>query len=540
MMRMALPALLALGVCAVASERCAVRGTVRNSATGEPVAKATVRLLPEHRRVGYAGVTDEGGNFHFENVEPDDYRIAAEHTGYSADERPARKSLLHLGAESDLTGVDLALTPLGVITGTVVDWDGEPLQGAHVMAVSPVWRRGTRIYESWNNEDRTNDLGEFCIADLRAGRYYLCATRPEKGPLSGQFKLAGGESEVRIRDTCYPGAASLDAATPITVRPGQEVPGIKLRMPVVASVHVRGVVNASSFLGEAGRLWILLSGRREDRELAGSDSSGGVKPDGSFAIPGVVPGNYYLRVFLRGSVVGGKISLDVPSHDIDGLRVPAVGRLEIKGRIRLEANAQQEASGAKLMLDAADPHDSMTALPASRIGDAAFAFPAVDQGRYVISLSPGESGLYLKSIRYQDKEVGGSEIDFSGGLKGELEVVLASGSARVEGTVTTPAAGLRAVLVSEPLRSDDAGLLSAEVDQVGHFLFRNVPPGRYMAFAAAVFDPDVWRNPGFIKQIASRGAVLEAAENGSHRIQLSVLGEDDLREAIERVEAEDK
>jgi hypothetical protein len=50
-------------------------GIVKNSITGLPVAKATVRLVPVVGRVGYVRTSGASGEFAFEGIPPGDYRL---------------------------------------------------------------------------------------------------------------------------------------------------------------------------------------------------------------------------------------------------------------------------------------------------------------------------------------------------------------------------------------------------------------------------------------------------------------------------------
>jgi hypothetical protein len=69
----------------------------------------------------------------------------------------------------------------GVISGKIVDADGDPMAGVGVTATiagtqSPMARR-----YSPGASGTTNDLGEYRIADLRPGKYVVTAQPSERG-----------------------------------------------------------------------------------------------------------------------------------------------------------------------------------------------------------------------------------------------------------------------------------------------------------------------------------------------------------------------
>src|SRR5580765_7720518 len=70
-------------------DRCSVEGQVMNSLTGEPVRKAHINLQgmgsPNSRGASpstYAAVTDAGGRFTIQDVEPGTYFMGAERNGF--------------------------------------------------------------------------------------------------------------------------------------------------------------------------------------------------------------------------------------------------------------------------------------------------------------------------------------------------------------------------------------------------------------------------------------------------------------------------
>ncbi len=113
-------------------------GYVRNAATGEALAKASVTLSATSRQQqNYAATTDASGKFTIRSIEPGQYRISVSRNGYVASEQSGRRALtpgstLTLSTSQTIKGVEARLIPHGVVTGRVLDFDGEPMVLANV------------------------------------------------------------------------------------------------------------------------------------------------------------------------------------------------------------------------------------------------------------------------------------------------------------------------------------------------------------------------------------------------------------------------
>src|SRR5690606_8882093 len=81
-------------------DACTISGKVFNRATGEPLRKAMVRLVPL-RVAGspmsmprtYSATSDAAGKFTISNLEPGEYSLRAEHIGYVSAEYGQKHAL---------------------------------------------------------------------------------------------------------------------------------------------------------------------------------------------------------------------------------------------------------------------------------------------------------------------------------------------------------------------------------------------------------------------------------------------------------------
>src|SRR6266404_3323018 len=153
-------------------DQCTIDGNVLNAATGEPLRKAHLML----RRQGdsqdnsYSTVTDAGGHFVMDHVDPGRYMLSASRNGfvtqqYSPQGTTRRGATITLERAQNMTQIRFRLTPEGVITGRILDQDGDPMPNVMVQVLRFSYTRGRKQLMPMNSE-QTNDLGEYRLHDL--------------------------------------------------------------------------------------------------------------------------------------------------------------------------------------------------------------------------------------------------------------------------------------------------------------------------------------------------------------------------------------
>jgi Carboxypeptidase regulatory-like domain len=159
-----------------------VAGTVVRQGTDEPLRKARVVLFLEGHRGenDLDAVTAADGKFVFDSVAPGAYELQVNHDGYvtkSYGEEGHDDAILTLAAGQKLEDLIFRLQKCAVITGRVVDEDGDPVYGINVEVGPNKKHRG-----KWNPQlgggAETNDLGEYRVFNLQPGEYLICAAPP--------------------------------------------------------------------------------------------------------------------------------------------------------------------------------------------------------------------------------------------------------------------------------------------------------------------------------------------------------------------------
>ncbi len=537
------------GAAAVSEKPGSVRGTVFSN-TGEPLRKAEVTLRSTRGGVGYPGApavmpgiavttTDAGGNYSFDAVPPGTYVLSVQKAGHVRTEYSARgsgagptgraaASSFQVSAGGTTSGIDVRMMPHAVVTGKVTDEDGEPVMHASVQVIRERWTGGRRQYLQMNS-DATDDRGEYRIAGLLPGRYYLqaSANRPMFMHEIGKPRTDGTADQSYVA-LFYPGVSDLGQAQALNLTPGQETRGVDFVMRKASTWRIRGNV-----LDESGKPMMNASvmALPADTGMVGGRSMGLVRgPEGKFEISGITPGNYTLIVNRGGGREEprqtGRMTVSVGSRDLDNVVVQLQRQFEISGLVRIDGeSAGVSLTGVRITLEPLEPglmfmsgggNGAVTASGTWTTG-------GVSPGRYRILPVTLPAGTYLKAVMAGGQDIsGGAQI--SSAASG-IEVVLGTKAPDVSGTVLNaekqPVTTGTVFLVPDAARRDrPSAYKSASLGDGGTFRFSSVPPGQYTIYAMSEVEDGSWYDPEFIRQMEGRGVALKLAEGQAETVQV--------------------
>ncbi|MGB8259719.1 MAG: carboxypeptidase-like regulatory domain-containing protein, partial [Terracidiphilus sp.] len=209
--------------------RTSVHGYVRNAATGEPLARALVRIEGDAET---GALTDGSGRFELEGVPvgPQTFRLrkpgfhdrlyASEEMGYESD-GPAHNVLVVAG----MGDLEFTLAPAPSIHGRVELTTGDPAVGLEVVLLEQMVRNGRAVWTQ-TETTKTNSQGGYRFAGLAEGVYAL-ATLPafESEPVVTAIAAGRGAAVTRAGypNIYYPQAREFSGATHIRLGAGDQM-----------------------------------------------------------------------------------------------------------------------------------------------------------------------------------------------------------------------------------------------------------------------------------------------------------------------------
>ena len=440
-------------------------------------------------------------------IEAGRYEFFASHIGYLEQQYKAKVpgggegAALSLTSSQEVSDVLFRLVLAGVITGKVLDDGGEPMMGVAVSVLrgfsaedlEDAGPRGRKHELASVSIGSTDDRGEYRIYGLQPGEYYVKAAEATDPPNSGPTEIGGDwmllhELGSQYAPLFYPGVMRADQAQEIRLSAGEEMRAdFAMRRIKVTEVsgHVIGADGTP-----ATNAYVAL--RIPIANDWGGDLSSSTDSQGEVSIKGVAPGSYILSASEsdRGRRHYVQQKVEVGEEKINSI-VLAIGRgAHLHGRIIVSGSGTTAYERVQV-----DPQ-SVSEEETSNYGmtevnkDGSFDLEGVPDGSYMLRTGGLEQGWYVKSAHLGSEDVmqNGLQIE-NGGVAGRLDVVISSDGAQIEGTVTDndknqPLAGVQVGARLDPV-TDYNRYRSREsvTDQNGHFVLKDVPPGKYRVTA---------------------------------------------------------
>jgi hypothetical protein len=523
----------------------AVSGVVTKDPGSEPLKKALIELIAESQNEGgnYTAVSGPDGSFRVENISPGRYRMFVERTGYreiDKHHRPTEGRVITFTAGQEIQDLVIRLQSAVVVEGRVTDEDGDPMPDSQVTVFHQTYISGRSHWEQAGAE-RTNDLGEYRIADLAAGSYFVSVTPPPdfrslietSANTARNHPLPDKPALTSYQTTYYPGARDRAQAAAIQLHAGEDFP-INFSLTPSPSLTIRGSV---ANLAPGAAATITLESKDFNLVLNGAE----MHKDGSFEIRDVSPGAYTILANVDNSTVPlvARQSLQV-GDNVEGLRLAPQPGGTIRGRLRLENSAvtHPDLSQIFLLLRSADGDDSAlltigaSASPIAKANaDGSLQWDSVPPGHYFVQISDASSlpDYFLKSVASGGRDLTDAAFQVNGAAT-SVDVLISARGATLEGIARNakdePVADAVVVAVPEPrfrVRLDH--FRKATTDQSGHFTLRGLPPGSYTVFAWENVEGEAYYNPEFLRSYEGRGKALRVGEGDRASMQVQAIPE---------------
>jgi 5-hydroxyisourate hydrolase-like protein (transthyretin family) len=515
-----------------------IEGRVMNAVTGEPVGKAAVALVYVSSAPGqddwlrnYSTASDAKGTFTIADIARGKYRLQAKRNGFLGLEYGAHGSQttgtqLDLEAPDQLKDIELRLIPYGVLTGRIVDADGDPEPYAQVQILKSHYVNGKKTLAMVNGAV-TNDLGEYRAVDLPAGRYYVYAQELDGPPTLDRSK----EQYVPVY---YPGATDSAGAALIDVVAGAQVSIGDLMLIKAPVVTVKGKV-VVELTGAQGMPRVVFDRNAgHDTRMMGriQQIPATVNAAGEFVARGLTSGTY----FVGASVVkGGQwhesplLTLTVGQTNIEGLVFTIGGNVSITGRIRIDGDAKLDWKNVRVKERIGGPEYAGQGWDNGVGEDGTFKMDNLLPDRYGIVVAGLPDGYYTKGIYMGDSEITYTGTEVRNGSV-PIDIVVSPKAGSIAGVVQNadagkPAQGATVVMI--PQEKERAPIpecyQQSTTDQYGRFAFKSVAPGKYKVYAWEDVEPTAWMDSEFMKLLLGKGETVTVEESGRAEVEVTVI-----------------
>jgi hypothetical protein len=461
-----------------------------------------------------AASTIHDGKFAFTGLVAGTYWVVAERDNFQG----GGSETLTLRAGDQKTDLVVRITPFSAIAGRVRNAEGDGIPGVQVNAMVYHYTAQGRRLEPQDNTV-TNDLGEYRVYGLAAGKYFLRAA-----PALGGLAPGPGETYLTVY---YPSVTDPSGAAAVDLRAGQDMRGVDFTLPRVRGAAVRGHVVAppgSPAPSFGGKVFVLAAAT--NAVTIDGVARANVDLEGRFEFQGLAPGAYTLT-FQGG--IGGKLyfalrRIQVGAGDLEGIDLTLVPPVDVNGVLRIEGNTSVRPSQLRafmetpLMGNQADPKDEGT-----------FTIRSLQPEVYR-AFAGGPGDLYLKSVRCGTADVTESGVDLTSGGGCELAITMSANGGQIEGQVQDdkgqPVYGsVTVTLLAVGTRRDDL-FKRTGADLSGHFKMTAIAPGSYRLYAweqgvdinAVRYDPD------YVKPFDGLGQSVQVSEGGRENVSLKVIG----------------
>jgi len=516
-----------------------IRGRVVVAGSERGLSKVEVSVTAASINVTKSAMTDAEGRYEVRDLPAGRYAVSAFKPNYLRSSFGERRPFgagqpIDIADGAVLEHVDVLLQRGGVVTGRIVDEFGDPLPDVQVMPMRMTFSNGGRRPQPSGSISITNDLGEFRLFGLSPGQYLIGAVaRSMNGPADTTDRSA-------YTPTYYPGTASVSDAQRFTVAAGQTIASINMGLLAVTVGRLEGSAVDSQGRPMAGGFVNVMQ-----RVGAMGFGNGGapIKPDGTFSVTGLPPGEYTVRAAPAG---GGNdeaalATVTVSSGETTTVQLAPTRPMKIRGRVVGDDGAPLPSTLAV----------SIAAVPTSSIagiGGGGFANAKAD-GTFEISGSGGHLRMNAfvsgapqspnapvwraAHVRIGDDDVIDTGFDApSGAAIDNIVIEMTTHLPEIDVTIVDAGGkpvrdGIVIVFPSDPERWSSTlqrDLVIGRPAQDGIQRAR-VPAGSYLA--VAFDDPEanigIFADPELLSQLRDRATPIQIGERETKPLELKLV-----------------
>src|SRR2546425_3569784 len=307
------------------AQSAVIRGTVVNYSEGSPISGVKISVsVPGHGGTVGSDTSNATGHYAI-HVPPEKYTAYATKDGFVAQyyKDVADFPVIQANAGQE-TVADFRMLPGAAISGRVMDTNGSPIPNVRVGANIKIYRQG-KVDVFTRTGAQTNAQGEYRIANLPPGRYFLQAMRNDDANKPGRSFQA----------VFYPAVERIEDAESLRVTVGEEKRSINFRLRDAATHSVSGRI---TFLDSGQPVPNMAIQVYPDYLGPATRASVDAQPDGAFRLDRLTAGRYRMegkqrRIDYDGVPASFLHFFEVTSGDIRDMDIHVGYGLKLRGTV---------------------------------------------------------------------------------------------------------------------------------------------------------------------------------------------------------------
>jgi Carboxypeptidase regulatory-like domain len=514
--------LLIVCFCPVAFPQSSAKGTVElngqvtNAASGEPVARALVEVgffvgvrmdsadgLKSPAPPPAPVFSDATGAFHFWGLPAGNFNISVSKPQFQS-------AFENTESEPGAKTVQIRLTHLGAVTGTVTDAEGRPIMGVNVILYqTPVVDGQRSLTESRNIT--TDDRGQYRLWNITPGKYVLKAAGRGRGTaLYSTETLPTFSAAESFAPVFFGGASDWRTASPIDIGSVSETTA-DFRLFLQPVRRIRGTVAGTTLFRNAT---FQLFDQRDNLVSSRAALSAG----GGFELLDILPGSYTLRVSqgTGSEQVFGEVEVTVKDANLEGVSIPLRPgvNVTVNSDCKLSMDATQVPCGFLTLYGpqgTAMPIGQTRGSASSNTAPGQYHFVAHSLNSYVSSILVGGQVVRPGETLRVSEGMGPIEVQAlqdGGTIEPKLEIADVRNAENVQFLAVPTSESYTGPLQFPPGASD----------------FMKFAPGDYSIYALRNSDLQEleYRNPEALRALTP-GATVRVEPNGHHTFTIRSL-----------------